>query len=531
MKKHILFLILALVLISVIVITGCGHSTTSTTTPATTAKTSTAKTTTPTAQPIYGGTLRVIVSSTSRNLGDPGATGLTKRSLMTEPLTLLDTQGNLVPWLLTSWVLDPDAKTMTFKVRQGVRFHDGTDFNAEAVKWNWEQYISFGGIPGSVDLKSIDVLDPYTVRLSFNKYSALYIFAFTNTIVMLSPTAVQTNGKDWAKTHCVGTGPFKLADFKADSYQNMVRNDDYWGTKPYLDGINYTVISDATVAAMTMRTKAADMWDPSDLQQSAALRDEGGYQVIYRRALLTFMAGDGANPNSVYANQNVREALEYALDRDGIAKARGFGMYAAINQFASPGDKPYNPDIAGRKYDVAKAKQMLAAAGYPDGFKTKLICQTTSQDTCVLVQSYLAAVGIQVTIDAADTARWQSITGAGGTGWTDSLIWGGTGINGGDDYIRWTICNTFSPQPKAIMTSILKSPAYIDLWNQANYVRTMPEAEAIGTKLVKQMYDDAMIVPVYTSPYVIVCQKWVHTNFLTVHHQMWNPELDWMDKH
>ena len=65
---------------------------------------------------------------------------------------------------------------MTFKIRQDVKFHDGTDFNAEAVKWNWEQGISYGRISGGTDLKSIDVLDPYTVRLSFNRYSAMYIF-------------------------------------------------------------------------------------------------------------------------------------------------------------------------------------------------------------------------------------------------------------------------------------------------------------------------------------------------------------------
>lgn len=529
--RKLLIISIAAILIFGVIFSSCAKSTTpgTSTTPATS---TTAKTTTTAAQPVVGGTLRMIVSSTSRNLGYEGATGLTKRSLMTEPLTLLDEQGNLKPWLLTSWVLDPDAKTMTFKVRQGVRFHDGTTFDAEAVKWNWEQIGTFGGIAAAVDLKSIDVVDPYTIRLSFNKYSALYIFAFTNTCVMTSPTATKTNGKDWAMTHCVGTGPFKLADFKADSYVKTVRNDDYWGTRPYLDGITQTVVSDATVASLMMRNKDADMWDPSDLQQSAALKNEG-YQVIQRRATLTFIAGDGNNPNSPFAKQKVREAVEYAVDRDAIAAARGFGMYAPLKQFATTGESVYNPGITGRKYDPAKSKQLLAEAGYPNGLKTKITCQNAQQtvDSVTLVQSYFAAAGFDVTIDAADTARWQSITSASGTGWTDSMIYGGTGMNGGLDYIRWTICNTFSPQPKAIMTSVLKSPAYVDLWNQVNYVRTMPEAEVIGSKLVKQIYDDAMVVPMYTSPYTIVCQKWVHTNFLSAHHQMWNPELDWMEKH
>jgi ABC-type transport system substrate-binding protein len=241
-----------------------------------------------------------------------------------EPLTLFDEKQELVPWLVTSWVLDPDAKTMTFKVRQGVKFHDGTDFNAEAVKWNWEQAISWGRITGGSDLKSIDVVDPYTVRLTFNKFSAMYIFSFTHTCPQFSPTAVQKNGKEWARTHAVGTGPFKQADFKPDSYLKLDRFDGYWGTRSYLDGITFTVVSDATVAGLMFRKKDADMWDPANLMEAMYLREEG-YQVIQRRALVTFLAGDSANPKSIFANKKVREALEYALDRDAIAAVRGYG--------------------------------------------------------------------------------------------------------------------------------------------------------------------------------------------------------------
>ena len=84
---------------------------------------------------------------------------------------------------------------------------------------------------------------------------------------MFSPTAVKTNGKDWAKTHAIGTGPFKQADFKADSYLKLVRNDNYWGTRPYLDGMTYTYISDATVAGLMMRNKDADMWIESNTME------------------------------------------------------------------------------------------------------------------------------------------------------------------------------------------------------------------------------------------------------------------------
>jgi len=523
MRKFI-FLTLSVVLIGGLVFSSCAESAP----PATTKPA--AKTTA--LQPQSGGTLRVIVSSTSRNLGDPGSSGSTGRSLYIEPLTLFDTKGNLTPWLATSWDLDPKAKTMTFHLKKGVKFHDGTDFNAAAVKWNWEQAMSYGRITGGDDVQSIDVIEDYTVRLTFKRYSALYVFAFTHTNPQFSPTAVKTNGKEWARTHAVGTGPFKQVDFKPDSYLKLERFDGYWGTRPYLDGVTHTVVSDATVAGLTMRKKDADMWDPANHLEAAQLKTEG-FQLIQRRATVTFIAPDGGNASSVFANKKVREAIEYAIDRDAVAKVRGLGVaYEPVHQFATPGDKGYNPDVQVRKYDPKKAKQLLAEAGFPNGIKTKLICANDQQtvDTCTLLQSYLAAAGIEVTLDPADTARRQSMVAPGGTGWTDALAYGGTGVNAGLDYIRWTIANTFTTQPKGWYSSAIKTPAFAALYDQLVAVPTLEEAEAIGKKMVKQISDDAMVIPIFTSPYVLSAQPYVHTNLLSVHHQIWNPELDWMEK-
>ena len=558
MRKYV-FVILSVVIISGLVISGLifGSCSEPATTTAPAAKTSAPATTTtapaattsapakttspvttsspaaPGIQTQTGGTLRVIINSTTRNIGDPGSTGINGRSLFVEPLTLFDTKGNLIPWLAESWDLNPTAKTMTFKLKRGVKFHDGTDFNAAAVKWNWEQQSAIGRITGSADLKSMEVVDDYTIKLTFNRFSALYIFAYTHSIPMFSPTAVQKNGKDWARTHAVGTGPFKQADFKPDSYFKLVRYDGYWSTKPYLDGIDQTVVSDATVAGLTMRKKDADMWDSANLMEGMQLKDEG-YQVIQRRAMINFLAMDSGNPKSIFSNIKVRQAVEYAIDRNALAAVRGFGgAYEPIFQFATPTDKGYNPNIAVRNYDPQKTRQLLAEAGYPDGIKTKMICANdqTTIDTCTLLQAYLRAAGITVELDPADTARRQSMVAPGGTGWTDALVYGGVGVNAGLDYVRWTIANTFTTQPKGWYSSVIKTPAFSTLYDQMVTVPSLEEAEAIGMKMVKQIYDDVMVIPLFNSPYTLVAQKYVHTNFLSVHHMIWNPELDWMEKH
>ena len=272
----------------------------------------------------YGGTMRMIITSTQTNYGNPGKQGTSGRSLYTEPLALLDEKGGLVPWLATSWDMDPQAKTITLHLRKGVKFQDGTDMNAAAVKWSLEQAIVIGRISVAPDIDSLAVVDDSTLKINFKKFNALHLYAIVITVPIFSPTSLQVNGAEWAQTHGIGTGPFKLADMKSSSYANFTRFDNYWGPKPYLDGINQIVIADNSVASLTIQKKDADMWDTSGIKESQDLRNMG-YQVIQRRAALAFLAWDSVHTNMPWANQKVREAIEYAIDRPGIAQARGSG--------------------------------------------------------------------------------------------------------------------------------------------------------------------------------------------------------------
>jgi peptide/nickel transport system substrate-binding protein len=538
MKKLLTLLVVLLVGVSILFIS-CKTTTTSTSTsqPATTSSkpsaTITTKATSATAQPVSGGILRCIITSLQTNIGHPGiAMGPPGLSLpAVEPLTSFDTKGNLIPELATSWDLDANAKTITLHLRKSVKFHDGTDFNATACKWNYEQYFKTGKIQGTTDVSSIDTPDDYTVRINFTRFSALYVISFTHTVMMYSPTAIQTNGDDWAKTHIVGTGPFKQTDYKASSYWKFTRNDNYWGPKPYLDGIEYTVVADTTVANLTMRSGGADEWLSGVPLKDAFDLQNAGFNYIQRPASVNFLCTDSTTPNSPFANQKVREAVEYAIDRAAIAKAVGYGSYHEVNQFANPDDLAYNPDIQGRAYSVQKAKQLLSDAGYPNGFKTKIYCQsnTTTNDIVALLQSYLASAGITLDIDVCDSARWLSYTGP--TGWKDGMLYATVGRNAGYSYIQFSLGNQFKIQPNSGYQVIAKSPAFTDLYNQLIAVPSLQDSVAVGKKIVKQMYDDAMVVPLWNSPYSLINQKYVHTNFLSVHHQIWNSELDWMDKH
>ena len=178
-----------------------------------------------------------------------------------ERLVDWDEKGNLVPQLATSWEGDPKAKTVTWHLRKGVLFHDGTPFNAEAAKWNFQLGLDAGRLTDGQFVKSLDVVDEYTLRMNLTEYTSM---AFENYgwNPMFSPTAYKANGgKEWARTHEAGTGPFKLVDFKRDAFIKYERYDAYWRKGfPLLDGIEVKFVPDPMTASMIMEAKDADIW-------------------------------------------------------------------------------------------------------------------------------------------------------------------------------------------------------------------------------------------------------------------------------
>lgn len=120
-----------------------------------------------------------------------------------ESLGRYNEAGQMEPWLAEDWEIDPTAKTITVKLKKGIKFHDGTDFNAEAVKWNMDEFLNYGRSEAR-DLESTDVIDEYTVRLNLKTWNSSILEALFYFVLMTSPTAFEENGKDWAINNPVG---------------------------------------------------------------------------------------------------------------------------------------------------------------------------------------------------------------------------------------------------------------------------------------------------------------------------------------
>jgi len=206
------------------------------------------------AEPIEtGGVLKISVGIDANTLGHPPT--LTRMHdfrfavASVETLVRTDEAGAPVPWLAKAWKVDAQAKTITFTLEKGVKFHDGTDFNADVVKWNLEQYIASPRIELN-KVESIDVVDDYTIRLNLSEFDALLLPNLAAAAgLMISPTAYQTHGQEWCQTHPLGTGPFKFVSWDRDVSIKFEQFDGYWQKgKPYLDGVEWVIIADPMVA-------------------------------------------------------------------------------------------------------------------------------------------------------------------------------------------------------------------------------------------------------------------------------------------
>jgi peptide/nickel transport system substrate-binding protein len=437
---------LAILLLILAVFAGCGTSTQTTTppqtktppvtTPASTPTkpitttppaTSTVPTTTTAVTPKFGGTLRIIYDAPpSGSIGYPielVGDATFAPQLCIEPLIRENNKGEWTPWLAESYQLADDHSSMTIKLRKGIKFHDGSDFNAEVAKWNLDNSIAAKLAPYWT---SVDIIDDYTVRINLSQWQNT--MQFSNW--MISKASFDKNGLDWVRQNPIGTGPYKFVEYKKDTSFKAVRNPDYWkkddknNQLPYLDAVEILFIADTVTQESAMQAGEADMLVIKHGSKVASDLASMGLAVKSAAIDTTVLFGDTANPDSPWANEKVREAVGYAIDREAIAKGMGYGYWKPAYQIPGSADLPWVADFPlARKYDVAKAKQLLEEAGYANGFTTSIVACPFSlnKDIPVAVQGYLDKIGIKAEVLYPDPGKFTTDYMLGK--WNNALVY------------------------------------------------------------------------------------------------------------
>jgi len=316
--------------------------------------------------------------------------------------------GVIEPALAESWEIAPDGRLYVFHLRRGVSFQDGAPFDASVVKFSLDRARAAGSLNaqkiafGVID--RVETPDPYTVRLVLSRPSAVLIHLLTwGDAVMVSPRTAATDA-----TRPVGTGPFVLKAWKRGDSVTLARNPGYWGPKPRLAGMVIKFIADPTAAAAAMKAGDLDAFPGFPAPETLAdFRRDPRFAVhIGVTQGKTILALN--NAKKPFSDLRVRRALAYAIDRKAVIDGAMFGYGQPIGSHFPPGDPDY-VDLTGRyPHDAAKAKALLAQAGYPAGFDVTLSLPPPSyaRRSGEIVAAQLAEVGVRARIENLEWAQW-----------------------------------------------------------------------------------------------------------------------------
>jgi ABC-type transport system substrate-binding protein len=369
-------------------------------------------------QPKPGGTLRVAWEADVTGF-DPGVSrGIQAYYLkgnIFDRLVTVDQDLNFVPELAESWEAQDNGKVYVFHLRKGVKFHDGTDFNAEAVRWNI-QWTTDRDSQSVMDafldtIETAEVIDNHTIKitLKYPTFTLLPALAqYREGLLIKSPTAYEKFGKQEAQQHPVGTGPFKLAKWEQNNLIVLEKNKDYWKPGlPYLDRVELKIMKDGVTRATALRAGEVDYvsWLPREHVDRVAKQSK--IQVWTGKGSSTAFSAFNVS-RKPFDNPNVRIALAgYGIDRREIAKAALLGHGGPQWGFLPPGAKGFKDLSELYAYDPEKAKALLKEAGFHEQNPLKYALITHAGESALptmatIMKTQLAKAGVQVNIEVLD---------------------------------------------------------------------------------------------------------------------------------
>lgn len=433
MKKAIVFIIL---LSTMLMFTSCGNSGNSTDTTGSQPDASQGGTTSG-EDIVKGGTLNAgmavdITSLLPTELRSPP--DITVSAFIYENLFEFDAEGIPRPLLVDTYEEDPENRVYTFRLRQDVKFHDGTDFNAEVCKWNLDLYKEKGVLSGSFfsNVESVEVVDEYTVKVHFSKWDSTFLYGLArHTGIMTSKAAYESLGEDALRAKPVGTGPFKWVSREQDVKIELEKFEDYWRGEPYLDAVTISIYQEPLVAQAAMQTGEIQALFSDDFDSADALKAEG-FQVnatTVPRTAYTMCYHSIDEPGNPFADLRVRQAVSYAVDSDSISSALFSDYYISSNQWAVPGAADFNDKLVGYPHNLEKAKELMKEAGYENGFDTvvTLASGPVALNIAQVIAEQLSKINVKVSINAVEGAGYVPYIG----GWSKGILLHPMGLDNG----------------------------------------------------------------------------------------------------
>jgi peptide/nickel transport system substrate-binding protein len=446
-----------------------------------------------------GGTLTTAIFA-DPNTFDPhlaaNIEGRTASLAIHDTLFSVDENGRLAPRLATSWEFSDEGKTLTVKLRSGVKFQDGTAFDAAAVKYNIDRIND----PKLASIRKneiramdrIEVIDGSTVRFVLKYPFAAFTFPLTDVAGAIgSPAAMEKWGANYG-LHPVGTGPFKLAEYQKDTRTVLEKNPDFWMPgKPYLDRvIMRPIVTDSTRLA-ELRSGGVQMAEALPLQDIARLRQADSIVVSEKVGFRWEYFGFNLKSDYPGRSKQLRQAFQWAIDREALHKIAYFGTGSIGFDGVLPGSPFFDGNYKPFKRDLEKAKRLIGESGIstPVSIKGPLQPDPVKQRAAQIFQANAAEIGVRVDIEQIDAAAYRSLLFSG-TLPIDLQGWWGYRPDP-DQYLDILLSSTGS-YAKA---NGYENPEMDKLMAAQRQAATEAERKAIFRQVSALMNEDAVYVP------------------------------------
>lgn len=508
---------------------------------------------TPAGQPVRGGTLTL-----SYPPGLPHVdTNAVSQTLIVETIGNFyerlyerDSAGRVRPHLVESEQVSPDGLTVTWKLRSGIKFHDGTPFDAEAVKWNFERKISKRQIQyGLLPFKSIDAVDDLTVRVILSRTAPnLHSILTMGNMAMYSPRFTLQVGDDGVKLRAMGTGPFILEEFRPQQMLRVKRNPNYWQKGlPYLDEIVYRVADDINTRATMLAAGDVDIAREVSFPDAARFKTMPGFKVLEQV---------GSRQYCIYINTRrplvndarVRQALNYAVDKDAIIRTvlLGNGRRATAWLFG-PNVSGFTP-TEGYPYNPERARALLEEAGWRvgpggirqrDGQPLRLIYVTRKGgapgdfEIAEQVQGMLRAVGVDVNLVVHDSATLLArLNAPGGVQIEyDLLNLANNTFTGDAEYIMLGFYRSADFPPNGFNYSHYSNPEVERLIEDSLKTRNLAGRNSIYyAQIIKQVVRDAPGILLFDIQMQAPMKQNVQGVYLDPAYNMWPVKYAWKSR-
>jgi len=426
------------------------------------------------------------------------------------PLANYSDDNQLIPNLALSWSFSPDGKAFTVKLRQGVKFTDGSDLNAHSVKNSMEIVLNpkvrvpLRFLLGPI--QSMDAVDDYTVRYNLKSPFAPMeeILALSNTLSLKASTPFDP--ERLSKEH-VGAGPYKLTEWVRGERLVLERNENYWGERPTVEKLIYMVIPESATRVAMLRAGQLDIIyspSPPDIQ---SLESSPDFKVA--RPLSNRMIFIGLNAQKGYTkDKRVRQAFNYAVDKKAICDRILFGM-------ANPLDAPMPPTLFGYskmanqyEYNPEKAKALLKEAGFPKDAEVKLITPTGrylyDKEVAETVQAYLQEVGVKANLRTYDWPTYSALTAAPLEKTELELFLLGWGAPYYDaDFMTFMFFSSFVHPPAGLGATYYSNKEFDQTTYMARSIVDKEKRKALYQKAAQILWDDAPVIWLYVEPFSI----------------------------